>query len=164
MGYHHSSGRKEKYWQLLKKNECTIWICTLVTVAINSCTEWVFSVIGQFEFSVSSQVFVCPNGKMLHSFARSPFITVLEKLSTWWCIRAKSDHWSSGKCEWKSEYGTLISAASCTCWRQKLAERQSRCKAVDIRDCLQWAEPFTARIIHKYKSNDEVCLIFNRYD
>ena len=33
-----------------------------------------------------------------------------------------------------------------------------------MKDCFQWAERFTARIIHKYKSNDEACLIFNRYD
>ena len=36
--------------------------------------------------------------------------------------------------------------------------------AVHIKDCSQWAERFAARIIHKYKSNDKVCLILDRYD
>ena len=31
----------------------------LLRKAINSCTKWVFSVIGHYEFSVSSEVFVC---------------------------------------------------------------------------------------------------------
>ena len=31
----------------------------LLRKAINSRTKWVFSVIGQCEFSVSSEVFVC---------------------------------------------------------------------------------------------------------
>ena len=126
----------------------------------NGCFQWLASL--SF-LSVPRSLFA-PDGKMLHYFAKSALMTILEKLIAWWCIRAKSGNWSSGKCEWKSKYGTLISAASSSCWRKKLAERQSLCKAVDIKDCSQWAEPFTARIIHKYKSNDEVCLIFDIYD
>ena len=34
----------------------------------------------------------------------------------------------------------------------------------DMKDCSQWDERFTARIVHKHKSNDEVSLIFDRYD
>ena len=100
---------------------------------------------------------------MLHHFVKNALMSILEKLSAWWWISAKSDYWSSDSCEWKCKYGTIISAASCCCWRHKLAERQSLYKAVDIKDCSQWAERFTARIIHKYKSSDEVCLIFDKY-
>ena len=31
----------------------------LLLKVINSCTKWVFSMIGQYEFSVSSEVVVC---------------------------------------------------------------------------------------------------------
>ena len=118
----------------------------------NGCFQWLASL--SF-LSVPRSLFA-PDGKMVHYF-ESALMTILEKSIAWWCIRAKSDHWSSGKYEWKIKYGTLISAASCSCWRQKLAERQSHCKAVGINDCSQWAEPYTARIIHKCESNDEVC-------
>ena len=113
--------------------------------------------------SVARPLFA-PDGKMLHHFVKNALMSILEKLSAWWWISAKSDHWSSDSCQWKCKYGTIISAASCCCWRHKLAERQSLYKAVDIKDCSQWAERFTARIIHKYKSSDEVCLIFDRYE
>ena len=34
-------------------------LALLLRKAINSCTKWVFSVIDQYEFSVSSEVFLC---------------------------------------------------------------------------------------------------------
>ena len=148
---------KKKWMYFLKLHSC---YGRQSIAAQNGCFQWLASL--SF-LSVPRSLFA-NDGKMLHYFAKSALMIILEKLVAWWCIRAKSDYWSSGKCEWKSKYGTLISAASCSCWRQKLAERQSLCKAVDIKDCSQSAEPFTARIIHKYKSNDEVCLIFDRYD
>ena len=52
----------------------------LLRWAINSCTKWVFSVITQYEFSLSSEVFVCTDGKMLHYFAKSALMTILEKV------------------------------------------------------------------------------------
>ena len=71
----------------------------LLRKAINSCTKWVFSVIGQYKFSVSSfqvfQVFVCTRPMVKCFTAKSTFMTILEKLSAWWRNRAKNDHWSS---------------------------------------------------------------------
>lgn len=109
--------------------------------------------VGTYEFRVVPRSMFTADGTMLHCPAKSALMPILEKLpSTRECSVV-------GQEEQRSEQQRLrVSIVDA------MAEVQSLDKPDWIRNCSQLAHHFTDRIFEKYGGNDEIRLIFDRYD
>ena len=109
--------------------------------------------VGTYEFTVVPRSMFATDGEMLHCPAKSVLMSILEKLP------AKTDD-----CRAVSQDATSQGERMQVCIIDAMAEVQSLDKQDWIKSFSQLADHFAWRIFEKYGDNDEIRLIFDRYD
>ena len=109
--------------------------------------------VGTYEFTVVPRSMFATDGEMLHCPAKSVLMSILEKLP------AKTDD-----CRAVSQDATSQGERMQVCIIDAMAEVQSLDKPDWIKSCSQLADHFACRIFENYGDNDEIRLIFDRYD
>ena len=103
-----------------------------------------------YKFTVAPRSMFATDGEMLHCPAKTALMSILEKLpaKTDNCRAVSQDATSQGE---RMQFDAM-------------AEVQSLDKPDWIKSCSQLADHFACRILEKYGDNDEIRLIFDRYD
>ena len=111
--------------------------------------------IGTYEFSVVPRSMFAADGTMLRCSCKSALMNILEKLSV---DRNDCNDPNAVQSEQNREEHTRVSIVDA------MAEVQSLVKPEWVRNWSNLADHFISLIFEKYKDNEELRLIFDRYD
>ena len=111
--------------------------------------------VGTYEFSVVPRSMFAADGTMLRCSFKSALMNILEKLSV---DRNDCNDPNAVQSEQNREEHTRVSIVDA------MAEVQSLVKPEWVRNCLNLADHVISLIFEKYKDNEELRLIFDRYD